>query len=335
MRSSVRRGFTLIELLVVIAIIAILIGLLLPAVQKVREAASRTQCINQMKQLGVGVNAYLTEHGQFPPGWVSSASTLIPYRTAGAPQNVFAKTGTTGTNHHWPVFIFPYIEEGNVSAGYDLKENWNSATVNSFGKQNSVITGLPVKILKCPASPELRPTANISDYCVADTISSAVWNEARARDSSVPPFPATNEYHLYQSFWIRRSGTTSITYPGIKVPEVTDGLSNSMIIMENAGRPFRYVTGGRRIGGTSSNPSWGDPSARITVQRTGECAQPGRKFYMNCDNENEIYSFHLGTNAVNFLFADGHVKTMRDNMSFNTFRAIFTRAGNEMIREDY
>src|SRR5207249_11365784 len=105
-KAPVRRrpAFTLIELLVVIAIIAVLIGLLLPAVQKVREAAQRTQCLNNLHQLGIGFHGYLTEHGRFSPGWTSK--------------------------HNYAIYILPYIEQGNVFKGYDLNQAWNSTTIN-------------------------------------------------------------------------------------------------------------------------------------------------------------------------------------------------------------
>src|SRR5215467_14275276 len=105
-----RRGFTLIELLVVIAIIAVLIGLLLPAVQKVREAAARMACQNNLKQLGLGLHNYENAQGAFPPSYVL---TVTPPATVQA--------------YSWGVLILPYVEQDNLYRGYQFNQLINSA----------------------------------------------------------------------------------------------------------------------------------------------------------------------------------------------------------------
>ena len=114
-RKTIRKvgGFTLIELLVVIAIIAVLIGLLLPAVQKVREAAARVKCQNNFKQIGIAFHNYHVQNNRFPPG--------------------------CSDRHNYIVYILPYIEQAAAIARYDLNMTWNSTATNYYGTSNAAV----------------------------------------------------------------------------------------------------------------------------------------------------------------------------------------------------
>jgi prepilin-type N-terminal cleavage/methylation domain-containing protein len=128
-----RYGFTLVELLVVIAIIVVLIGLLLPAVQRVRESASRTACSNNLKQLGLALHNYHDVNKKLPPGQVQG-----PY----PPANIFWKV-----NHGWAVFLLPYLEKQALYKAY----RWDRRLSDPL---NQPVVALPLKDFQYPSAPE-------------------------------------------------------------------------------------------------------------------------------------------------------------------------------------
>src|SRR5439155_1147765 len=128
-----RDGFTLIELLVVIAIIAVLIGLLLPAVQKVREAAARMSCQNNLKQIGLAEHGYHDTYGKFTCSW--------DYEPPKPPQR------PTAVAHSWCVYLLPYLEQDNMFRQY----NFNGTDYND--QPNGVLIQTPLKVFQCPSSP--------------------------------------------------------------------------------------------------------------------------------------------------------------------------------------
>src|SRR3954471_2701755 len=158
---SSRRGFTLIELLVVIAIIAILIGLLLPAVQKVRAAAARAQCQNNLKQLGLALHNYHDTTGFFPPSATNAAFNPG-----------WAKV------HGWGPFLLPYIEQGNLANLYQWTSDWNTAV-------NAAAVSTVVKTFLCPSAPAGR-----MDNAPPSTVPAGPWT---ASPSDYTPITRINQ----------------------------------------------------------------------------------------------------------------------------------------------
>ncbi|MBA4065228.1 MAG: hypothetical protein C0501_16255 [Isosphaera sp.] len=298
MRPSLRpRGFTLIELLVVIAIIAVLIALLLPAVQKVRESASRTKCTNNMKQLGIALHNYLAMRGKFPPGWAGL--------TASAPdQNIMVR-------------LLPYVEQDNIVQGYDYAKSWNNNTANAGGPSNLQIINHDVPLLICPSTPNSRAGKFVSDYCVSDSIGTSAYPYL-----GYPATPAPTAKQVEGFF-----GNNGLP---VRPDDVSDGLSNTFMMFEDVGRPQYWLNGRMASGSGAGSEKWADPANRITIQVIPASCNQGKTFF-NCNNGNEIYSFHGGNTGANFLFGDGSVHFISDKLSGLAFRALYTRAGGETV----
>ncbi len=300
-----RPAFTLIELLVVIAIIGILIALLLPAVQKVREAANRASCTNNLKQLGLALQNYHDSNGRFPP-----SATSVPLQPGWAP------------THGWGQFLLPYIEQDNLGRAYLWTRNW-------YDPENQPVVATPVKVMLCPSAPAGRmdagtPTstppgdwkASPTDY----TPTTRIAQQAITTGLVDPPPADING--------------VMVTNQPQRIADILDGTSNTMVLGEDAGRPQLWRVGtlvSEQVGNTAA--SWADRNNLIApqgshpdgTQRLGPCA-------MNCTNNNELYSFHPG--GVNAVFADGSVHFLRAGMNLTTLAALITRSGGEVLKGD-
>jgi prepilin-type N-terminal cleavage/methylation domain-containing protein/prepilin-type processing-associated H-X9-DG protein len=325
MRLTLRQrlGFTLIELLVVIAIIAILIGLLLPAVQKIREAAARVKCQNNMKQLGLALLGYENLTGQFPP-----SATGVEKLTAGVPSHSFFPR------------ILPFMEMDAVYKQYHFNVNWDSH--DAAGRNDNwpaIQTQIP--ILYCPSDPLgqrvdntslLAPGTNAacSDYSAFNAVKDFV---AINLLGLFPP-PVDTPDHAAQDD-PRIVGAMRREKPSYIV-DIADGTSNTILLAEDSGRPSLFKYGGAP----------GDPVVMNVIPKQGGWADPGAPFSldgsehdgsvpgncpMNCSNNSEVYSFH--TAGCNFTFADGSVHFIRDSITLTTLAQLITRAGGEVVKD--
>jgi prepilin-type N-terminal cleavage/methylation domain-containing protein/prepilin-type processing-associated H-X9-DG protein len=300
-------GFTLIELLVVIAIIAVLIGLLLPAVQKVREASNRTSCQNNLKQIGLGVLNFETARGGLPPSRTTRGGPLAGYY---------------GYEHSWSVALLPYIEQTASFNLYHYDRNW-SDQVN----QEAVQTYL--KLFNCPSTPKQarvdRVTgASAGDYHAVNAIKFFVGINCFGLvgvNANTPDDP-----RLVGA--MRRDQITRIT-------AITDGTSSTILVAEDAGRPPFY-NADRQVFDPNPPPSsgtdeagWADPNGAFSIDGADRNGQVPGGCAINCSNNSEVYSFHPA--GANVVFADGSVHFLSSGLDLCVLAGLATRAGGEVV----
>jgi prepilin-type N-terminal cleavage/methylation domain-containing protein len=327
-------AFTLIELLVVIAIIAVLIGLLLPAVQKVREAAARAKCMNNLKQIGLACHNYHDANGTLPNGHVQ---TCPP--------------GTTGTSitgclfwSSWGIQLLPFLEQGNLYATYD-----NSSPNYSVGyPQNAAFSQQLVKVYNCPSDPRAGQVMAPSSVAPAGTGQPNPPLQFMASSyKAMTGWMDTVQTYNFGGYWYEAQITQS-RHPGGKgafhtdgysgfsatrLTEIADGTSNTLFV----GERHTISTPGR-------GPFWADS---FNLYDTGGAqqlySQQLMPDYTQCQalvgNANANYckygwgSLHAGGN-INFVFGDGSVHAITPNINMIIFVALSTIAGGEVVPGD-
>jgi prepilin-type N-terminal cleavage/methylation domain-containing protein len=310
-RHPRQRAFTLIELLVVIAIIAILIALLVPAVQKVREAAARTQCLNNLKQLGLGLNGYESQNKFFPPGAIRSPAT----GTVGA---FYKKFGITANNvkHSWAPFILPHIEQGNVANMYKMEVD-STAAVNQTARET------PIAVFICPSSQGDRPRYNVRGgikYAGTDYAPNNGYDAALESAGYVDVSTARNGILQVNAVY--------------SIPEIRDGTSNTFLLSECAGRPDEWHAGKLFQANGQTDGGWADTENEYITHgfdATGT-TNPG-PCHTNCTNNNEVYGFHSG--GAHHVFADGSVRYIAASLNIRLFVRFITMRGEEVTTGDY
>ena len=332
-----RNGFTLIELLVVIAIIAVLIGLLLPAVQKVREAAARMSCSNNLKQIALAEHGYHDTYLKFTCSWDYEQP-----KPPGRP---------TGVAHAWGTYILPFLEQQPLYMQYNFD-------LLGYTDPNASVIKTPLKVYQCPSSVNkgriysFPVPANVLPAIPAGTLTAATSDYTaitgvRNWNILVNPLPTeTDIQDIGQRHGILRGTTqdrsiaTSFS-PQMGIADVLDGTSNTFLVGELAGRPDVY-NARRVVIATGVNPGagWGDgfngehwPNGTSLDGNIVNGAIPAGPCLINCSNfqSRGFFSFHPG--GCNFALADGSVRFFSENTKTRTLAFMITSQRGEVVSD--
>ncbi len=301
--ASHRRGFTLIELLVVIAIIAILISLLLPAVQQAREAARRTQCRNNLKQLGLALHNYHDTHRLFPPASTNDVE-----------QGGWIGNPLSRHLHSWQEFVLPHLDQAPLYNRIDFN-------LCSLHPNNIPAAETQLAAYRCPSYTG-AVVSNDPNYTRFST------NLAITNYVSMGGTTAGHLYGQNTGLYIPDGVIHTLSRNGTR--DVTDGLSNTLLLVESREpRNAVWVDGGtaavmamRYDDGNS--PSYAGPE--IALNYTPYFV------YINPNADWGPSSQHEG-GAIH-LFGDGSVRFISENIDGSVYRAVTTRSGNEVNATD-
>jgi prepilin-type N-terminal cleavage/methylation domain-containing protein/prepilin-type processing-associated H-X9-DG protein len=322
-----RTGFTLVELLVVIAIIGILVALLLPAVQAAREAARRTQCQNNLKQMALSLHNYHDTYGAFPAARLSKSP-----------------------NFGHMVGLLPFLEQGNVEAMFD-----RTAPGGFAEPKHQPLANLQVAMNHCPSNPVTEPIKMRASSKTGSSYGAVLTNP----DTGTPLTGMALDYWVNHG--INKSAYALVNPTGEsptpifagdepKMPKATDGLSNTTMLIEHAGYDQHYVRGvGMPMPDTDvtlDQPgAWGTwlgwcafmiqtypnytpetyPTTLSNIPAGTDCA-------VNCNNSQGVFGFHPGGAHVGM--GDGSVRFLAEDTSAPLLMYLVTRDGEEVLPND-
>lgn len=313
-----KRAFTLVELLVVIAIIGTLVGLLLPAVQAAREAANRSSCSSNVRQIGL---AFLN---------CENTRKYLPaacYTTASAKMNPKPIGNSAGVEHSWRVLVMPYMEEGALSNAYNWNENW-------YASNNLIVASKNVSVYLCPSTPR----ASLTNYPISPDSDSA--------RPGITNFPlATTDYEVCTGVKKNvvnpdiyltggESAVGSLDKDKVtKFASIIDGTSKTILIGECAGRPSIYRNKIKDPANVNQCISWADSLGPFKIDSMTsqglKGAAPNTGSPMNVTNDGEFYSFHPQGCVI--VMCDGSTKLIAQDIDLKVFCGLVTRGGGEMV----
>ena len=322
-----RRAFTLIELLVVIAIIAVLIALLLPAVQQAREAARRTQCRNNLKQIGLALHNYESAFQVLPPGYVSGVGVPDP------------ESGDSGPGWGWLAILLPYVEQANLqqSLKWDLP---------CWHVDNSIAVKTTIPAFLCPTAINPGTTVGITDINLnvlngiyfgrANYVHNVGWNDVWST-------PATNDYTDLNK------GCNGVMFrnSSVRFRDVSDGMSNTVFVGERtpylADAVWAGVVPGAKHYSYNEFASSGTGGTGINYDNAGSYvgAHSGPSIYESpqvihppnspLGHTDQMYSQHTG--GAHVLLGDGSVRFVSESIHLGIWKAVCSRSSGEIVGE--
>jgi prepilin-type N-terminal cleavage/methylation domain-containing protein/prepilin-type processing-associated H-X9-DG protein len=345
-------GFTLIELLVVLAIISILIALLLPAVQSAREAARRSSCTNNLKQIGLALNNYESTHGCFPPAGQSTFRGKVPGRLGIVVGTQFVDGPSVF------VHLLNFIEQGNVHNSYNYSLDYHHTSGSNFTASSTVINSYI-----CPSANQ-QPDGGTDAIDPNDIISVnaekgyGMVSYGPTVYTDIDPqlrtgLPGSQPATPYRNNGSRADGMLKLGKT--RIGEVVDGLSNTVAIAEDP-RDARYVSPytERQVSPAKPNVDREVPQGRRRYWRWAEAdngfgvsgrinnqSKPAHEnaYYVDpaptagndAGANDEIWSEHKG--GSNILFGDGSVRFVKENTNLIILRSLITLNGGEVISD--
>ena len=297
-----RRGFTLLELLLVVAVLAVLVGLLLPAVQKVRDAAARGQCLNHLRQVGLALHHHHDAQGAFPPGYVSTFD--------------FRGFNEFGPGWGWAAYTLSYLDQGPLAARLDFNRPVGDPAV-----ADAVVTQVPV--LLCPAD-HPPPTLPVG---------------IRDRDGNVAVLMATLAAASYSgNFGIGEPGVDGdglfFRNTRVRLADVTDGASTTLLAGERSYRFSQTVWAGA-VASADFCPAPGSPFAFQPGESASFVLSHSMEMWGGAERPTETNSWSSNHyRGSNYLFCDGSAKLLTGRTDYTLLKAISTRAGGEVATQE-
>ena len=307
MKNHNRPAFTLVELLVVIAIIGILVGMLLPAVQMVREAARRTECLNNLKQMALAMHHYHDSHRKFTPGYTWPAQTM------------------------WSAYILPHIDQNNIYNTIDLDGPWAEDDT-----PNEMACGTYISLFQCPSSGVFEHAGEFENQGIKDRVPSnylACSSGTNNRESGELPYVGMPES---DGIFFRNSAT--------KFKDIIDGTSSTVLLGEaifdydiwgqdyhNGWEVVDHWYIGTREFDNEYPEHFPDISTEVSEALTSTACPINSTYIENAPvNDKELCVSSRHPSGAQVAFADGHARFIAENIDLVLWSALGTRAGGEV-----